>query len=64
MPQTLACILTLCSSSLIRFLFKKMHVQYHCFGNIKRLGFFCLLDGEFFEEFVLGFVVLLVWDFF
>lgn len=31
---------------------------------LRGLGFFCLLDGEFFEEFVLGFFVLLVRGFF
>lgn len=64
MLQTLAYILTLCSSSLIRFLFKKMHVQYHCFGNINRFVVFLFVGWRAFWGvwFVLGFVaVLFVW---
>lgn len=61
MLQTLAYILTLCSSSLIRFLFKKMHVQYHCFGNINRFGVFLFVGWRAFWRvwFVLGFIVVL-----
>lgn len=64
MLQTLAYILTLCSSSLIRFLFKKMHAQYHCFGNINRFVVFLFVGWRAFWGvwFVLGFVaVLFVW---